>query len=122
MELTGDETARAIAALLFMNSIVVTYDMYSTLNSSPWTAESFGGDPEKAKSCLNYVHHGVANSMVYAGVSTIISGNWWPVVGAASANAYLYWLYTRALDKAKKSGSTGWGTGVLPAKRLQWSV
>jgi hypothetical protein len=98
----------ALAALLFMTSAMTTLDAYSTLESSPWTAENFGADPDKAKSCKEYLRHAVVYSMAYAAASAYISHSWWPVVGAAVSNLYLIWLYLRALDRGKVTGSQGW--------------
>ena len=49
-----------------------TFDAYSTLNSSPWTAESFGGNPEKARACREYVWHAIAVSSFYGLASAAI--------------------------------------------------
>lgn len=96
------------AALLFMTSAMMTLDAYSTLESSPWTAENFGADPVKAASCKEYLTHAVVYSMAYAVASAVIAKSWWPVVGAVVSNGYLIWLYLRALDRGKTTGSTGW--------------
>ena len=110
MEMT-DGTGNALAALLFMTSAMTTLDAYSTLMSSPWTAENFGADPNKAASCREYLTHAVCYSMAYAVASAFIAKSWWPVVGSILANAYLIWLYLRALDRGKTSGSSGWAKG-----------
>jgi hypothetical protein len=101
-------TGNALAALLFMTSAMTTLDAYSTLLSSPWTAENFGADPEKANSCKEYLTHAVVFSMIYAAASAYIAHSWWPIIGAAIANMYLVWLYRRGLARGKVSGSTGW--------------
>jgi len=104
----GDASARSVAALLFMTSAMTTLDAYSTLNSSPWTSENFGADPEKAASCREYVKHSVAFSTVYAVASAAIAKNWWPIVGSAASNVYLIWLYERALARGAAAGTSGW--------------
>jgi hypothetical protein len=101
----------ALAALLFMTSAMTTLDAYSTLESSPWTAENFGADPEKAKSCKEYLRHAVVFSLIYAAASAYIARSWWPIIGAVIANAYLVWLYLRALDRGKVTGATSWAKG-----------
>lgn len=98
----------ALAALLFMTSSMMTLDAYSTFESSPWTAENFGADPVKARSCREYLWHAVGYSLAYAAFSAILARSWWPVIGSLVANAYLVWLYLRALDRGKATGSTGW--------------
>lgn len=109
MDIPGvDGAGNALAALLFMTSAMTTLDAYSTLLSSPWTAENFGADPDKTKSCKEYLRHAVIYSMAYAAASAYIAHSWWPIVGSAIANLYLIWLYTRALDRGKVTGSQGW--------------
>lgn len=100
-----------LAAVLFMTSAMMTLDAYSTFQSSPWTAENFGGDKEKMKSAREYLLHAVGFSMVYAIASAYIAKSWWPVIGAAIANAYLVWLYERAFARGQSSGSKGWAKG-----------
>lgn len=107
----GGGSVNAVAALLFMTSAMMTLDAYSTFESSPWTAENFGADPDKVKSCKEYLMHAVGYSMAYAVASSLIAGSWWPVVGAAISNAYLVWLYLRALKRGSTAGSTGWAKG-----------
>lgn len=104
----GGAGGNVAAALLFMQSSMMSLDAYSTLESSPWTAENFGADPIKAKSCREYLMHAVTYSMAYAVASAIIAHSWWPIIGAAITNGYLIWLYLRALDRGKTTGSTGW--------------
>lgn len=99
---------RDTAALLFMMGGYATLDGYSTLNSSPWTAENFGADPAKAASCREYIAHAVVFSMAYSTASAVIAGSWWPVLGALVTNGYLVWLYMRALNRGAVAGSSGW--------------
>lgn len=106
-----ETTGRAVGALLFMTSAMTTLDAYSTLNSSPWTSENFGADPDKAKSCREYVRHAVIFSTVYAGAAAVIAGSLWPILGSAVANGYLVWLYERALARGQAAGTTGWAKG-----------
>lgn len=102
---------RGTAAMLFLGGIYVSLDAMSTLNSSPWTAESFGGDPEKEDSLKEYVHHALGVSLGCSAISATIAGPglWWaPVLGTLIVNAYLYYLYTRAIRRARDRGSTDW--------------
>ena len=111
MGIGTDGSSNALAALLFMTSAMTTLDAYSTFESSPWTAENFGADPIKAKSCKEYLNHAVVYSMAYAVASAYIAKSWWPLIGAAISNTYLVWLYLRALDRGSATGSTGWAKG-----------
>jgi hypothetical protein len=117
---SGVSANRAVSALLFTNSALMTLDAYSTLNSSPWTAENFGADPDKAASCREYVRHAIIVSSAFAVASAFISGTWWPIVGSAVANGYLYWLYERALGRGEDTGTTGWGQTANVGKALNW--
>jgi hypothetical protein len=110
-DLTGDGAAapaRAVSALLFLTAGMTTLDAYSTLNSSPWTAENFGGDAAKVASLKEYVQHAVVFSMGYAAASAYLARNWFPILGAGVANAYLWWLYDRAAGRGESAGSVGW--------------
>lgn len=104
----GDGTRRAVAGVLFLNAGMYTMDAMSTLNSSPWTSENFGADPEKAASAREYVMHALGVGTAYCTVAAVIAGSWWPIAGAVVNSAYLGWIYKRALDRAQESGSTGW--------------
>lgn len=104
----GAKDKRALSALLFMAASTNAMDVYSALNSSPWTAESFGGDPEKAKACMKYVYHSIAVTTFYGAAGSIIGHNWWPIVGTILADSYMYYLYVTALSRAKSSGSQSW--------------
>lgn len=106
-----DGSSNALAALLFMTSAMMTLDAYSTFQSSPWTAENFGADPIKAASCKEYLWHAVGYSLVYAVASAFIAKSWWPVIGSLIANAYLVWLYLRALKRGMVAGTKGWAKG-----------
>lgn len=104
----------AAAALLFMQSGTMAMDVYSATNSSPWTAESFGGDPAKETALWGYVRHAMVISALYGGGAAIIStdGLWvYPVVGTLLGNGYMWWLYKRAVDRSKTAGSKGWSDG-----------
>jgi hypothetical protein len=104
-------TGEGVAALLFMTSAMTTLDAYSTFQSSPWTIENFGADEEKTKACKEYLMHAVGFSMIYAVASTVIAKSPWPVLGALASNAYLTWLYYRAMRRGAESGTTGWAKG-----------
>jgi hypothetical protein len=113
----GMSGGNAVAALLFLTSSMNTLDAYSTLNSSPWTAESFGADERRAKALREYVGHAVLYSMAYAIVAAAIARGRGPTVailtGAVVTNAYLVMLYTRASRRGREAGSAGWANGGL---------
>lgn len=105
-----DTDARRVAsAILFIQASTNALDVYSALNSSPWTAQSFGADPEKRKACMEYVHHSIGVTAFYAIAAAALAKNVWPIIGMTIADVYMYWLYKRALDRADAAGSTSWG-------------
>ncbi len=115
--MAGEEMAsskNALGALLFMSASLNTLDAYSTLNSSPWTAESFGADERRSKALKEYVGHAVVYSMGYAIASAmIVRGKlgWWIILGAVITNSYLVWLYMRASRRGREAGSSDWANG-----------
>jgi hypothetical protein len=103
------EAARVGSGLLFIAASTNALDVYSALNSSPWTAQSFGADPNKRAACMEYVHHSIAVTSFYAFTAALLSRNVWPIIGSVLANIYMFWLYKRALQRATDAGSTSWG-------------
>lgn len=108
----GPEVANdALAAVLFMQSSMSTLDAYSTLLSSPWTAESFGADERRSRALKEYLTHAVSYSMGYAIMAAMITRSvlgWWILASAMLTNGYLIWLYTRASKRGREAGSDGW--------------
>lgn len=100
--------SRALGAILFLAAGTNVLDVYSAVNSSPWTVESFGADPEKAKAVRKYVAHGAVVTSFFCVVSAVVAHSWWPIFGAVLANIYMMSLYAHALKKAQQSGSTDW--------------
>lgn len=106
-----DTNKRAIAALLFLAASNETMQAYGTLNSSPWTAESFGADDRRAQALKEYIVHAVVYSTIYAVASAWIAGGklgLWIVAGATVTNIYLVWLYLRASQRGREAGATDW--------------
>jgi len=101
-----------LAAILFLQASMNTLDAYSTLNSSPWTAESFGADERRSKALKEYVAHAVAYSMLYAAAAAILArgrkATWAIFGGAIVTNLYLVWLYMRASQRGRAAGSRNW--------------
>jgi hypothetical protein len=115
--LAGEElagTKQALGAILFMQATMNTLDGYSTLLSSPWTAESFGADDRRAKALQEYLAHAVTFSMAYAVASALIVHGrlgWYIIAGAVLTNLYLIWLYMRASRRGRAAGASGWTNG-----------
>lgn len=109
MELIPSNTiGNATAALLFVTSVNNAIDVFSATNSSPWTAENFGGDEEKVKSLREYVSHAMILTAITNGIGAVVARSVWPLLGAGTACAYMWWLYERAVRRGMESGSTGW--------------
>lgn len=107
----GDEllgTGRALGAILFLAASTNAFDAYSTLMSSPWTAENFGADDRKTASAQEYLFHAIGITSLYAVAAAAISASWWPIFGTLLVNVYLYWLYQRAIMRGRQAGSSGW--------------
>lgn len=74
----------------------LAYDCMSTLNSSPWTHQTFGGDPGKAESAQHYVRLAITRSTALAVLTSWIMGSITPLIGSTVANADLFYVYWRA--------------------------
>ena len=94
--------------ILFIVSATNAMDVFSATNSSPWTAENFGGDEEKVASLREYVLHAITLTAITNGAGAIVEKSMWPVLGAVLASGYMWWLYERAVARGMESGSNGW--------------
>lgn len=93
---------------IFLMALAEAFNVYGALNSSPWTAENFGADPEKARSCRRYVLQAdVVNVALGIGTS-LISESPWPLLGIGLITIYMHWMYERALRKGAVAGTDGW--------------
>ena len=112
IELGHGATRRAIAGVLLLESFNTTLQAYGSLNSSPWTAENFGGDMKKNRSVREYVMHAIGVSMVMAAASSWTAQTPVPLLGSLAGNTYLWWIYQRALRRAEDDCSDGWRSGA----------
>ena len=113
----GAPAGNTAGALLLITSYGQIWEVISALNSSPWTAESFGADQAKANSAREYLAHSTISGGAMAAVAARVGRSWWPLIGAGAGVTYAWWIYTRALRRATKSGSDGWGSGQDTALR-----
>lgn len=104
----GMKDGNAVAAVLFVTSVNNAIDIFSATNSSPWTAENFGGDADKVASLREYVTHAIILTAITNVIGAIVARNIWPLVGSGLACAYMWWLYERAVRRGMESGSTEW--------------
>ncbi len=101
---TESRTNRGVQGLGFAAGIYIAYDAMSTLNSSPWTHETFGGNPGKAESAQHYVRLAIVRSTALAILTSWLMGSIAPLAGATVANADLFYVYWTAKEKAKAGG------------------
>lgn len=102
-------------------ALAEAFNVYGALNSSPWTAENFGADPEKARSCRRYVIQAdIVNIALGVGTS-IIAESPAPFLGILVISVYMHAQYERALRKGKTAGSKGWLNDGPAADTNQWS-
>lgn len=101
-------TAAGIGALLFINGYYEFFNLAGAFLSSPWTMESFGGDPGKNHSARGYVRKTVVRGALVSGAGVVISGMWWPLIGTAIGAADLWLTYNGALARSEQTGSVSW--------------
>ena len=97
-----------LAAMLWMQGLIAVLDSISAINSSPLTAERYGADPTQAASAMEYTYHGMIVSGFYASVAGLVAHSWWPLIGVVPADAYMWWLYKRAIGRAVARGPVDW--------------
>jgi hypothetical protein len=86
----------------------VAFEVFSAHCSSPWTSESFGGNPEKAASARRYVWRSIIVTEVIGLGGVMLSRSWLPFVATSLVCGYMWWTYDVALKKAADSGSQDW--------------
>jgi hypothetical protein len=95
----------AVAAVLFLTSANYVLDVYSAVNSSPWTAENVtAGDPEKEQSLLRYCLHAAGQTVVLIGITAILARSlWWvAVLGGGLELGYMSYLYWDAVKRGRR--------------------
>jgi hypothetical protein len=114
-------TARGLAALLFISGYYEFFNLAGAFLSSPWTMESFGGDPGKNASAKRYVKMTAVRGALVSGAGVAIAGMWWPLIGTTIAAGDLWFTYMGALRRSEETGSVSWqspsGQGL---KGLAW--
>lgn len=102
------DAKKAASAGIFLMALAEAFNVYGALNSSPWTAENFGADPEKAKSCRRYVLQADFVNVALGVGSSLIAENPWPLIGILLITIYMHYMYEKALRKGAVAGSEGW--------------
>lgn len=93
---------------LFLVAAAESFNIFSAMNSSPWTAENFGADQQKADSCRQYVWISLAANEGLGIGASILGRSWWPLVGTTAVSVFMWWIYQRALARGMAAGSRGW--------------
>lgn len=110
------------AAGIFLMALAEAFNVYGALNSSPWTAENFGADPEKAKSCRHYVLQADIVNIALGIGSSMVAKSPWPLAGILVITVYMHYCYERALRKGRKAGSAGWlNDGATAPAAQSWA-
>lgn len=107
--MAGAQTSAGVG--LFMVAAAESFNIFSAMNSSPWTAENFGADERKAESCRQYVTISAAANTALGVGASMLGGSVWPLIGTTAVTIFMWWLYRRALERGMKVGSTGWQSG-----------
>ena len=105
------DSSTATGGALFLMALAEAFNVYGALNSSPWTAENFGADPEKARSCRHYVLRADAVNLALGVGTSLITKSPWPLLGIGAITVYMHYMYERALKKGAAAGSDGWVNG-----------
>jgi hypothetical protein len=98
------------AALLFIGSCTNALDVFSAVNSSPWTAYNFANDADARKALKYYVMHAIVITLMVNVGGALIAKRIWPVFGAATASIYMYWLYDDAVSKGEANETESWAS------------
>jgi hypothetical protein len=99
---------KSAEAGIFLMALAEAFNVYGALNSSPWTAENFGADPEKAKSCRAYVLQADLVNLALGVGTSLVAENPWPLIGIGLITVYMHWMYEKALKKGAVAGTDSW--------------
>lgn len=102
------DNSKSAAAGIFLMALAEAFNVYGALNSSPWTAENFGADAEKAASCRKYVLQADLVNVALGVGTSLVAENPWPLIGIGLITVYMHWMYEKALRKGAVAGTAGW--------------
>lgn len=88
----------------------VTFEVFSAHCSSPWTSESFGGNPEKAASARRYVYRSIVVSEILGVGGVLLTRSLLPFIATTAVCGYMWVTYEHALNTAAASGSQDWSS------------
>lgn len=105
----SSKDTRALWAVLFYQGTFAGYDIYSALDSSPWTVETAGGgDPRKEKAQRKYMKHAAVRTVAAGVIGSLIAGSVWPIIGASLVTVDMLYLYNAAIKANKSGGGQSW--------------
>ena len=114
--MNNDTAKYTVAGIAVMVAWGESFQVFGSLNSSPWTARNFGGDPEKAATCMKLVRKGVINNLLMGSLGSALlywdgkaKGWWMPIMVTSGVSAYMYWEYYTNIQAAIQQGSSSWG-------------
>lgn len=114
-----DPTQKGLAGIAFLTAATNAMDVYSAVNSSPWTAETVtAGNPSKEASLRRYCLHAIAQTVILNGIAAGLSGDLWPYImaGAGLEVTYMSWLYWDAVKRGRVNASDGAQVYNMPSK------
>jgi hypothetical protein len=93
---------------LFLLALGSGFEVLSALNSSPWTAENFGADEERAKSSMFYTYLGLGIATAIGAGASLLTQSPAPLIGVLVISALMIYIYRRAIKKGRERGNKGW--------------
>jgi hypothetical protein len=98
------------AAGLFLMSLGSAFEVLSAMNSSPWTIENVGANPEKAKSAMKYTYLGLGMAAAIGAGASLLTATVWPLIGVALVSALMIFVYRHAIGNAERNGNSDFGS------------
>lgn len=89
----------SIVAILIGVWATFALDVYSTLNSSPWTAERFASENGGKDSLMHWVKIGGAVGVGGGLLASIVSWKIWPVIATVGVTVMMYTFYVHAVNR-----------------------
>jgi len=98
------------AAGLFLMSLGSAFEVLSAMNSSPWTIENVGANPDKARSAMKYTYLGLGMAAAIGAGASLLTATIWPLLGVAFVSILMIFVYKHAIGNAIQNGSSDFGT------------
>ena len=90
----------------------LAFEVFSAHCSSPWTSETFGGEPERAASTMRYVRKSIIVTEVLGVGGVLLTDNLLPLVATTIVSGYMWWTYEEAMKHATQGNTTSAPTGA----------